>query len=140
MTDFAVMLNFFAPDVDYVYTSCAECGTPLSVHKQGTKRPLCDDCRREAKAVTSRKKYERLQVMPNRYGDPTVDLVAAIIRHAQEDAAWQRKFERIYDQGTEYHLSECDAGEFLRDGGAELYLRALGIGLQPSLAKAVRTG
>lgn len=132
MTDFEVMLDFFSPETDYVYTFCAECGAPLSVHKQGVKRPLCEDCKRESKAETERKKYAKRAVMPNRFGDPTVDLVSAVLRQAEHDAAWQRRYN---PDGQELDLAECGAREFILDGGAELWLRALGIGLQPSLAK-----
>ena len=137
MTDFSTMLNFFSPDTDYVYTFCADCGTPLSVNNHATKRPLCEDCRREAKLETSRRKNARNAVMPYRYGDPTVDLVFAVINKALEDRDWQRK---LNPDGHELSLVDCGAREFIEDGGVELWLKALGIGLQPSLAKAVRTG
>lgn len=137
MTDFETMLNFFSPDTDYVYTSCAECGTPVSVNVHGTKRPLCEDCKREAKQETERKKYARRAVMPNRYGDPTVDLVYAVIQQALDDRDWQRK---TNPDGHELSLVDCGAREFIEDGGVELWLRAIGIGLQPSLARMLNEG
>ena len=135
MTDFETMLNFFSPDTDYVYTSCAECGTPVSVNVHGTKRPLCEDCKREAKQETERKKYARRAVMPNRYGDPTVDLVYAVIQQALDDRDWQRK---TNPDGHELSLVDCGAREFIEDGGVELWLRMLGVGVQPSAIKRIK--
>ena len=135
-TTFETMLDFFSPETDYVYTFCAECGTPLSVNNHATKRPLCEDCKREAKQETERKKYLKKAVIPNRYGDPTVDLVYAVIQQALDDRDWQRK---TNPDGHELSLVDCGAREFIEDGGVELWLAALGIGLQPSLVKMVRT-
>ena len=135
MTDFQTMLNFFSPDTDYVYTSCAECGTPVSVNVRGTKRPLCEDCKREAKQISSRKKYAKNAGMPNRYGDPVVDLVYAIIQTALDDRDWQRK---TNPDGHELSLVDCGAQEFIEDGGIELWLGALGVGVQPSMIKAIK--
>ncbi len=135
MTDFQTMLNFFSPDTDYVYTSCAECGTPVSVNVHGTKRPLCEDCKREAKQETERKKYLKKAVIPNRYGDPTVDLVYAVIQQALDDRDWQRK---TNPDGHELSLVDCGAQEFIDDGGIELWLGALGVGVKPSMIKAIK--
>lgn len=134
MTDFQTMLDFFSPETDYVYTFCAECGVPLSVHKQGVKRPLCEDCKREAQRERDHTKYVKKHdpTLYHRFGDPTVDLVSAVLRQAEHDAAWQRHYN---PDGQELDIAECEARDFILDGGAELWLRALGIGLQPSLAK-----
>ena len=136
MTDFSTMLNFFSPDVDYVHTFCAECGTPLSVNNHATKRPLCEDCKREALQESSRKKYvKRGAGMPRRYGDPTVDLVYAVIQQALDDRDWQRKSN---PDGHELSLVDCGAQEFIEDGGVELWLAALGIGVRPSMREQIR--
>ena len=135
MTDFQTMLNFFSPETDYVYTFCAECGTPLSVNNHATKRPLCEDCKREAKQETERKKYLKKAVIPNRYGDPTVDLVYAVIQQALDDRDWQRKHH--YD-GEILNMADCGAQEFIEDGGIELWLGALGVGVKPSMIEQIR--
>lgn len=136
MTDFSTMLNFFSPDTDYVYTFCADCGTPLSVNNHATKRPLCEDCKREALQESSRKKYvKRGAGMPRRYGDPTVDLVFAVIQQALDDRDWQRKSN---PDGHELSLVDCGAREFIEDGGVELWLGALGIGVRPSMSRQIR--
>ena len=134
-TTFETMLDFFSPDVDYVHTFCAECGTPLSVNNHATKRPLCDDCSREARQETARKKYTKRAVMPNRYGDPTVDLVYAVINQALDDRDWKRRFN---PDGHELSLVDCGAREFIEDGGIELWLGALGIGVRPSMSRQIR--
>ena len=136
MTDFATMLAFFSPETDYVYTFCADCGTPLSVNNHATKRPLCEDCKREALQESSRKKYvKRGAGMPRRYGDPTVDLVYAVIQQALDDRDWQRKSN---PDGHELSLVDCGAREFIEDGGVELWLAALGIGVRPSMSRQIR--
>ena len=137
MTDtaFETMLDFFSPDVDYVHTYCAECGTPLSVNNHATKRPLCEDCKREAKQETERKKYARRAVIPNRYGDPTVDLVFAIIEKALDDRDRKRRFN---PDGHELSLVDCGAREFIEDGGVELWLAALGLGVTQEMRSALR--
>ena len=135
MTDFAVMLDFFSPETDYVHTFCAECGTPLSVNNHATKRPLCEDCKREAKQISSRKKYAKKATMPNRYGDPTVDLVYAVIQTALDDRDWQRK---ANPDGHELSLVDCGAREFIEDGGVELWLRSLGLGVTQEMRSALR--
>ena len=83
-----------------------------------------------------RRKYAKKTVIPNRYGDPIVDLVYAVIQNALDDRDWQRK---TNPDGHELSLVDCGAREFIEDGGVELWLAALGIGLQPSLVKMVRT-
>ncbi len=135
MTDLSVMLNFFSPDTDYVYTWCAECGTPLSVNNHATKRPLCEECKEESKKITRRKKYEKIAVMPNRFGDPCVDLVWAVINNALADREWQRKHN---PDGHELSLVECGAQDFIDDGGVELWLAALGIGIRNSMREKIR--
>ena len=135
MTDFAVMLDLFSPDVDYVHTFCAECGTPLSVNNHATKRPLCEDCKREARVENDRRKYAKKAIIPNRYGDPTVDLVYAVIQQALDDRDWQRKSN---PDGHELSLVDCGAREFIEDGGIELWLGALGVGVQPSMIEQIR--
>lgn len=109
MTDFQTMLDFFSPETDYVYTFCAECGVPLSVHKQGVKRPLCEDCKREAQRERDHTKYVKKHdpTLYHRFGDPTVDLVSAVLRQAEHDAA---QFLVAHD-------------------GAELWLKCVGIGV-----------
>lgn len=135
MTDFATMLAFFSEDTDYVYTFCADCGTPLSVNNHATKRPLCEDCKREAKKATEHKKYAKQTAMPRRYGDPTVDLVYTVIQQALDDRDWQRKSN---PDGHELSLVDCGAREFIEDGGVELWLAALGIGVRPSMSRQIR--
>ena len=125
MTELSTMLDFFSPDVDYVYTYCAECGTPLSVNRQATKRPLCPDCKREV--AIERDRRRNADRTPYRYGDPVVDLVGAIIRQAEHDAAWHTQ--RCPD-GSALDISECDVREFIADNGVELLLKALGIGVR----------
>ncbi len=134
MADFDTMLDFFSPETDYVDTYCSVCGAPLSVRKRGTKRPLCEDCKREAQRDLNHKKYMKRHdpTLCYRYGDPTVDLVGAIIRQAKNDLEWQRK---LSSDMQALDIAECDAREFIEDGGIELWLRALGLGVQPSLAK-----
>jgi hypothetical protein len=137
MTDLSVMLDFFSPETDYVYTFCADCGTPLSVNNHATKRPLCEECRREAKRETEHKKYLRKTTFYARFGDPTVDLVYAVINHALEDRDWQRKFN---PDGQPLDLVECGAREFIEDGGVELWLGVLGLNIRPSMSRAIREG
>jgi len=134
MTDLDIMLDFFSPETDYVDTYCSVCGVPLSVRKRGTKRPLCKDCKREIQRERDHEKYVKKQdhKLYFRFGDPVIDLVGAIIRQAENDAAWQRKF---HADGQELDLEECDANDFILDGGVELWLRAIGLGVQPSLLK-----
>jgi transposase-like protein len=136
MTDFDIMLDFFSPETDYVDTYCSVCGAPLSVRKRGTKRPLCEDCKRAIQRERDHEKYLAKSKLYYRFGDPIVDLVGAIIRQAENDAAWQRRFR---SDGQELDLEECDAKDFILDGGVELWLRAIGLGVQPSLLKKLNT-
>ena len=61
-----------------------------------------------------RRKYAKKTVNPNRYGDPVVDLVMALILHAVREAK----------------AGDRDAAQFLvAHNGAELWLKCVGIGV-----------
>ena len=132
---FEKMLDWFTPD-DTVYNYCDECGVPIESPDGRRRKTLCADCRPIRQNQNSMKSNRNNGKVMYHFDDPIVDLVYAVIKQALDDRDWQRK---TNPDGHELSLVDCGAREFIEDGGVELWLAALGIGLKPSLVKMVRT-
>jgi predicted nucleic acid-binding Zn ribbon protein len=105
----ATMLDWYAPDTDTHEVACPDCGRVV-VTSTKIKSARCRECADEANRRKSRERNRLIY----RMGDESVDLAYAVIRNAAEDA---RRGDR-------------DAAQFLvAHDGAELWLRALGIGI-----------
>lgn len=107
MADFAIKLQWFEAETDDVEKFCEVCGDPFRVcKKQGGHKSKCDPCQQEYQVEQAKIRYAR----KTKFFDPVCDLVFAVITQAQTDKDY----------------------EFLQDG-APLWLRSLGLNLQPSM-------
>ena len=132
MTDYSTMLQWFTPEPDVLILHCDECGAEL-VSPDGRQRTmLCPECKAQRRRESAMRCNRNKGKVRYDFEDPEVSLVYAVLERAIEDAEWQRRYN---PDGQELDIAECEARDFIEDGGAELWLRALGIGLQPSLAK-----
>jgi hypothetical protein len=135
MTDFETMLNFFSPETDYVYTFCAECGTPLSVNNHATKRLLYHGVYQVNGRIAVAVRYHRFLEVLLALRFLLCLPLAILTQRALDDRDWQRK---TNPDGHELSLVDCGAREFIEDGGVELWLRMLGVGVQPSAIKRIK--
>ena len=139
MTDLSVMLKWYAPETDAVILHCDECGCEMVSSDGRQRKILCSDCKvirnNERAYITKR---ERGAVRFD-FDDPEVSLVYAIINRAMEDKAheWHAPPMSLFED-TDMLLTECNPADFIADGGVELWLAALGIGIRPSMSKAIR--
>lgn len=111
MTDLDVMLNWYAPDVKEYALNCVRCGCVVQTQNPGG-RVLCDGCRNDTRYIGR-----------GRTGSPEFDIALAVIRRAAEEA----------------RAGDRDAAQWLvgRDG-AELWLRALGIGITEEMRNKLK--
>lgn len=133
MTDLSVMLKWYAPETVTLF--CDECGREVPSVDGRNRKILCHECSKARRLDRANVKNRATGKVRYTFDDPAVDLVYAVINQAQIDRAWQR---RHYPDGEALNLNECGAQEFIEDGGAELWLAALGIGIRPSMRRAIR--
>lgn len=106
-TSFATKYAWFVKESDMVEKFCTVCGDPFSVcKKQGGHKSKCDRCQLEYQQEQAKIRY----ACKTKFFDPVCDLVFAVIEQARRD----------------------EDTEFLQDG-APLWLRSLGLNLQPSM-------
>lgn len=133
MTDLDVMLKWYAPDTVTLY--CDECGREMVSVDGRQRKVLCDECKEIRKKEVSNRCNRNRGYVQYKFDDPSLDLVYAVINQAIIDKSWER---RHNDDGEALNLCECGAQDFIDDGGAELWLAALGIGVRPSMRAAIR--
>ena len=116
MTDasFDIKYAWFVAESDMVEKFCEVCGDPFSVDKrQGGHKSKCDRCQLEYQQEQAKFRY----ACKTKFFDPECDLVFAVIQQAQRD----------------------NDKEFLEDG-AHLWIRILGLNLQPSMIDQLKGG
>lgn len=140
MIDLSVMMRWYAPDRENVALYCDECGAPLISTDGRTRKILCDNCREARRRETANiRNRERGAVKYDFSDDPATALVFAVIRQAIRDKTWHwhAPNPNYLDEPGTLELHECDPVAFLEDG-AELWLRALGIGVRESMRRELR--
>ena len=135
MTDLDVMLRWYAPETDAVILHCDECGCEMVSSDGRQRKILCDGCKQERKNYTANTRNRERGLVRFHFDEPAIDLAYAVIQQALEDRDWQRKHN---PDNHELSLVDCAAQGFIADGGVELWLAALGIGIRPSMSKAIR--
>jgi predicted amidophosphoribosyltransferase len=119
MTTFAIMMNNLEQD-NYLELVCQDCGKPFEGCKGNYhKMKRCPECR---------DLFEKERKRPDKIieHDPYVDLVLAVIDQTRRDL----KFKKKLDEGL-------DPREFIQNGGVQLWLRSIGIGVRPSMTKQI---
>jgi len=111
MTNLSVMMNWYAPIDDIVEKECVDCGLMFEVKKNvvGVAK-RCPTC-------AQIQVYEYHHKMQQVERDPEIELVKAVIQSA---------------------LKEKDR-EFIQNNGIQLWLRAVGIGITPSMNKRIES-
>lgn len=137
MTDFDTMLRWFEAETFTTY--CEECGRELPPVTDKRKRKYyCTDClierRKEHHRINNR---ERGVVKYDFSDDPAAALAYAVLYQAIHDKTWQWRAPRFSDADTDLSLAECDPQDFL-ENGAELWLKALGIGVRKSMREYLK--
>ena len=112
----ATMMDWFAAESDLIERECEDCGRVIYVRKNQLKiHRWCRECYNIHKLDKVVEQTESLCT-----GDPSVDIVAAVIQQAAEDAK----------------NGDAEARSFLRaDDGAALYLRAVGVDITPDISR-----
>ena len=136
-TDFEVMLNWYVPDTDIETRYCIECGIEVISKTKNAPVKYCPDCYKEHVRQTSNENARKAGRVKYVFDDPIIDLVYAVLKTALDDRDWQRTFK---PDKHDLNLVDCGAQEFIEDGGVELWLRALGINVRPSMSKRLRDG
>ena len=137
-TPLSVMMNFFAPETDSYSFICNGCGSLVEITAGSTrnKRKLCDECRTVSVNQRASNYHFTHDINENTktVGDPSLDLVLAVIRQAKTDRwkGWHPKQDK-----EELSLQECDPVEFLAEG-AELWLRCAGINIDLDIERNLR--
>ena len=119
MTSLTIMMNNLERD-NYLDLTCEDCGQPFQGGKGNYhKMKRCPECRDI---------YEKSRKRPDKVieHDPYVDLVRAVIDQTRRDI----KFKKKLDEGL-------DPREFVQNGGIQLWLRSIGIGIRPSMDKQI---
>lgn len=112
----ATMMDWFAAESDLVERECEDCGCTIFVRKNQLKiHRWCRECSDIHKLDKIAEQTEALCT-----GDPAIDIVAAVINQAAEDAK----------------NGNSEARSFLRAAdGARLYLRAVGVDITPDISR-----
>jgi hypothetical protein len=140
MTDLPTMLRWYASDVENVTLYCDECGCEMVSVDGRTRKVLCPACREHRMNHRSRQHArESGWVKFDFSDDPVVAIVFAVIRQAIRDKTgrWHAPNPNYLDEPAALDLAECDPCAFLEDG-AELWLKALGIGVRESMRRELR--
>lgn len=119
MTSFAIMMNNLEPD-NYLELTCKDCGQPF----QGCN----GNYHKMERCIPCREKFEKGRKRPDKIveHDPYVDLVQAVIDQARRDMRTKKRFE-----------DGLEPREFIQNGGVQLWLRSIGIGVRPSMNKQI---
>ena len=120
MTSFAIMMNNLERD-NYLELVCKECGKPFEGCKGNYhKMKRCPECRDLFEK--KRKRTDKIvEALP-----PEYKLALAVIEQTRRDM----KFKKKLDEGL-------DPREFVQNGGVQLWLRSIGIGVRPSMNKQI---
>ena len=112
----ATMMDWFAAESDLVERECEDCGCVIYVRKNQLKiHRWCRECSDIHKLDKIAEQTEALCT-----GDPAIDIVAAVINQAAEDAK----------------NGSAEARSFLRsEDGAALYLRAIGVDITDDISR-----
>lgn len=122
--DFSIKYAWFVAESDMVEKFCEVCGDPFSVcKKQGGHKSKCDPCQLAYQQEQAKFRY----ACKTKFFDPVCDLVFAVIEQARRDAQ---------SNNSEW-LEGCDPHDFFQDG-APLWLRSLGLNLQPSMIEKLK--
>lgn len=120
MTNLSVMMNWYAPESDLVEKQCSVCGDVFVVNKkQASHKSRCNTCQAE---YDYRRRHPSSKTTPE---DPVVSLAEAVIKHA------------IAEAKSDNSDTDLSAKAFIDDGGVELWLRALGLGVTPSMRRFI---
>jgi len=135
MTTLDVMLKWYASDTENTVIRCDECGCELQSADGRPRKMVCEKCQRQRK-LDAAYRNNRLngRVKFDFRDDPATALVFAVIMQAIHDKTWQWKAPLMDPEPL--NLRDCDPAEFLQDG-ADVWLASLGIGIRPSMRKAL---
>lgn len=113
MTDFQVMLNWYAPEVEVYEKFCVDCGAKITTDKMHRSVTRCKECAYEKALADDRKgRLPKLDI-----GDGIMNLVNMMIRNATFEA----------------RRGNMEARAWLLDGDAELWLRCAEIDVTDEL-------
>jgi len=115
MTTLSIMMN----NLNYEKTTTKTCKCGQEFESTGAEK-MCEACRK--RFYEHRPRQDKIIEH-----DPYVDLVRAIIEQAKKDAHTKTH----WDEGLEPR-------EFIQNGGVQLYLRSIGIGIRPSMNQAIQ--
>lgn len=121
MINLDVMLKWYAPDTDTREAYCSRCGTPVTADRHASS-VLCEPCRREYSIENSRRQHAKHAGGHASTGDPEIDLTMAVILHAVREA-------KAGDRNAAQFLVSYD--------GAELWLKATGVGVTNEMRRAL---
>ena len=140
MTNLDVMIRWFAPETDAVILHCDECGCEMISSDGRNCKVLCKKCKQERHSERANIRNRELGVIRFTFEDPATDLAYAVITRALEDKTrkWTVPNKNYCNEPSEFALDDCNPADFIADGGVELWLAALGIGIRPSMSKAIR--
>ena len=122
-TTLSVMMRWFETETEN-YSFICECGKLVELPRVKNKRKKCDECLYESSLQRANNYHYNNDINENTktVGDPSLDLVLAVIRQAKIDRnrGWNP------NDKEELNLKDCDPVEFL-ENGARLWLECAGI-------------